>query len=374
MLSNCATTAFNRRATACHMATNDGCGPIIALPMPGCYNRRTLHGFTLVELLVVIFIIAVLIALLLPALAKAREDANRVVCASNLHSIIQSMIEYAQGQNGAFPATLGPRYGQPIWQFPSPPFTWTKESSAQQTIADWFGVASSNDTPAFGNPLGCMWLLVLDRQCQPSSFICPSDMVAVEPSLEFIPGVQGANGLAVFGNFSNTAASWAATGQINYYGDGESYSIDYPWQTTATTGCEPTGTWWTNTGLANLPIMSDMAPACYQNHVRTTTPLAGNTAGPSIFSSGNHDGQGENVGFADGHVSWTNQPYIGQNNDNIFTFDLSEPPSASGQTQAGQLVVQEGATPYNTALPPLPLQAPFDTVMIPVRNSQQPVW
>ena len=226
MSGNCATTAFDRKATACHMAASDGCGPIIALPAPGCHNRR--RGFTLVELLVVIMIIALLIALLLPALAKAKEDANRAVCASNLHSLIQSMIEYAQGQNGAFPATLGPLYGQPIWQFPSPPYTWTPESSAQQTIADWFGVASSNDTPAFGNPLGCMWLLVLDGQCPPSSFICPSDQVAVGPSLEIIPGGQGTNGPAVFGNFSNTAASWAASRQITYYGYGESYSIDYP--------------------------------------------------------------------------------------------------------------------------------------------------
>jgi prepilin-type N-terminal cleavage/methylation domain-containing protein/prepilin-type processing-associated H-X9-DG protein len=65
------------------------------------YRKR---GFTLVELLVVIGIIAVLIALLLPSLNRAREHARRTACLSNLRQLASAMIMYNNENKGRFPA------------------------------------------------------------------------------------------------------------------------------------------------------------------------------------------------------------------------------------------------------------------------------
>jgi len=82
---------------------------------------RSKKAFTLVELLVVVGIIAVLVAILLPSLSKARAQAMTVQCQSNLRQLNVAIVAYSQDYQGNLPAPIpyGPGYIY-YWQLLGP--------------------------------------------------------------------------------------------------------------------------------------------------------------------------------------------------------------------------------------------------------------
>jgi prepilin-type N-terminal cleavage/methylation domain-containing protein/prepilin-type processing-associated H-X9-DG protein len=79
-------------------------GPSLPLTESDMRPRPRVHAFTLVELLVVIGIIALLVSILMPALSRARDAANRTKCTSNLRQIALAFVMYSNENKQRFPA------------------------------------------------------------------------------------------------------------------------------------------------------------------------------------------------------------------------------------------------------------------------------
>ena len=87
-------------------------------------NRQT--GFTLIELLVVIAIIAILAAILFPVFARARENARRASCSSNLKQIGLAIMQYVQDYDEKYPKYVNVNDQKPD----APDILWTGSASA----------------------------------------------------------------------------------------------------------------------------------------------------------------------------------------------------------------------------------------------------
>ncbi len=154
--------------------------------------RQSLHGFTIIELLVVISIIALLIALLLPALARAKDLANAIACASNERQIALATIMWSHEHEGFAPgsAVAGAlEYNLPntagIGQYLWGDFTWNGHGMTGTP-------QSPSNPPGFE---GWPWALFINRGqsvlvtrgyiSTPNVFICPT-------SNQWAPGVMSA--------------------------------------------------------------------------------------------------------------------------------------------------------------------------------------
>ena len=269
-------------------------------------------AFTLVELLVVIGIIAVLIAVLLPALGRSRESANRVKCGSNLRSIGQMLNAYAVANRGVYPRTFYDTSRTPMAYTDGAPGATSPYTPMGAGAANPFagakGFVGPNNVPA------AMFLLIRTQDISPEVFICPSS----EAVRDNFGG--GSNSARSRSNFSSLPTN------LSY-----SYANPYPDAATANAGYRLT-----NEMDSGFALAADYNPGKHGPYdVTVATTEGAPAADVRKGNSANHKGAGQNVLYVDGRVSFEATPFCGKNRDHIYTVAGS----ADGRTPTSATIV-----------------------------------
>jgi prepilin-type N-terminal cleavage/methylation domain-containing protein len=249
-------------------------------------------AFTLIELLVVIAIIALLISILVPSLARARELARRAACGANLNGIGKAIVLYAGSNSERWPILTG--------------------ISAKQAVlannANLYGGSVTSGTQAV-NPVDNLQLLVKENMIPWKMLKCPS----------------GASGSDVMDRTA-TADTYGLKKDTTIYCD---YAVQWAADISGTTNPAKL----TESLDGGVAIIADKFGSSNGEFKQSSSDT---TTGRQDGSGYSHKDDGINVLYASWNVSWSAKSVkAGWGKNNVYTKDMDTANAVSGSDASG---------------------------------------
>ena len=275
--------------------------------------KHKTKAFTLVELLVVIAIIALLMSILMPALAKVKAIAQRLVCGANLSAIGKTFAMYATEYGDALPIAGGPEC------------LWRQKCSG---INDWEGMSGPGNKPeeiAYGRPginfatiSASLYYLVKYEELPPKIFICRGDVGVKELTAKDLPSGYEFTDMW---DFAQGQPDSSSGGRCSY-----AYHMQYYAVGNSTGGGREPGYALTSLSDPGCPISADRNPYFDEN---VTNDYLDDYQLGECLSAGQaikgpnpaaHQYEKYNVLFLDTHVEAPDGPCVGVNENNIWIY------------------------------------------------------
>jgi len=251
--------------------------------------RRSRNAFTLLELLVVIFLIIIAAAILMPAMNHTHHGEVRVKCAANLKQIGLAIQLYCNENKGAYPRT-GYAKGQGV--------TFSNDVTDTSAPRDPFGDKGLPGKVADNDITAALFLLIRTQDITSEVFVCPTSD-AEKDLFGKTAGITAMNKTSFTDWHKNLSYSF-----INVYPDAQAIAKGY--KANATTGAE-------------IAIAADMNPGVGDNYDVTFPTETSPSSAIKKANSRNHNGTGQNVLYGDGHAEFQQNAFCGQKRDNIYT-------------------------------------------------------
>jgi prepilin-type processing-associated H-X9-DG protein len=276
------------------------------------------RSFTILDLLIVIAAITLLMSVLIPALAKLRQRAFRTACSTNLSVIGRAMVIYSNDYGDQFPRAGGITsiWGNciPDWQ-------------AENRFGAYGLSTSEGGRGGVATITSSFFLLVKYAEAIPKSFVCKGDPRTTELKLAKY-GVRDKEPVHLW-DFGPEAVQHCSYCYHMPYGPYALTTSNLPDMAVAADRSP-----WFESPFAKAKDFSTFDPNGTNEHIRS-----GNTVA--------HKGDGQNVLYVDGHVTFEKKSFCGVNDDNVYTY-------FSGSD------VRRGSTPTLTSQP----QSRVDSMLV----------